>query len=90
LARRLLGFFAVQFTIEARPLTSDTWLTGAGAQPRRTTIEAADPQGAISEFVRQGQCQLLSFTCPARGRESIATVKKQDSMYLVRVYADLR
>ena len=78
----------MQFTIEARPLTSDTRRMGAGAQPTHTTIEAADPQGAISEFVRQDHAELMSFTCPAKGRESIATVKKRDSFFLVRVYAN--
>ena len=78
----------MQFTIEARPLTSDTCRTGAGAQPTQTTIEATDPHDAISEFVRQDHCELVSFSCPAKGRESIATVKKQDSVFLVRVYAN--
>lgn len=80
----------MQFTIEARPLTSDTFSIGAGAQPTQTMIEAVNPQDAISEFVRRDHCELVSFSSPARGRESIATVKKQDSVYLVRVYADLR
>ena len=70
----------MQFTIEARPLTSDTCGT------TQTTIEAADPQDAISEFVRQDHCELVSFASPGTGRESIATVKKQDSVFLIRVY----
>jgi hypothetical protein len=78
----------VQFTIEARPLTSDTSRLGAGAQPTHTTIEATDPQDAISAFVRQDHCELMSFSRPGNGRESIATVRKRDSIFLVRVYPD--
>ena len=69
----------MQFTIESRQLTSST-------ESRQTTIEAANPDDAISEFVRRDDSELVSFLKPAEGRESIATVKKNDSVYLVRVY----
>jgi hypothetical protein len=50
------------------------------------TLEARDEGDAISQFVRGNESELVSFQ-PVRGRESIATVKKNDSVYLVRVYA---
>ncbi len=52
-----------------------------------TLIEAVSPDDAIGEFVRMNESELVSLHSPARGRESIATVKKNDLVYLVRVYA---
>jgi len=78
----------LQYTIEARELTNEsTHRPPFDASPRRMTIEATDPDQAISEFVRQERSELVSLTRPATGRESIATVKKDDSVFLVRVYA---
>ena len=70
----------MQFTIETRKLTS------AKGETLSTVVEATDPDSALSEFVRKSASELVSFSTPARGRESIATVKKNDSVYLVRVY----
>jgi len=50
-------------------------------------IEAADADEAISQFIVQNASELVSVIRPGRGRESIATVKKDDCVYLVRVYA---
>ena len=72
----------MQFTIESRELTFES----ARSESRSTIIEAADRDAALSEFVRRSASQLVSFATPARGRESIATVKKDDSVYLIRVY----
>ena len=78
----------MQFTIEARELTSEyTHRPSIDSRSRRTTIEARTPDEAISRFVKQNHSELVSVSRPARGRESIATVKKDDSVYLVRVYA---
>lgn len=73
----------MQYTIEARQLTSEH----QGASPWRTTVEASDPDEAISRFVADDESELVSFVRP-RGHESIATIKKNDRMYLVRVYAN--
>lgn len=76
----------MQYTIEARELTSESRQqipTGAGT--RRVTLEAQDEDDAISQFVQRNESELVSFQA-MRGRESIATVKKDDSVYLVRVY----
>jgi hypothetical protein len=70
----------VQFTIESRKLTNDV-------ETKRTFIEAGSPDDAIGEFVRRNHSELVSLTKPVPGQESIATVKKDDSVFLVRVYA---
>ena len=57
------------------------------AAPKQIFIEAGTPDDAIGEFVRQNGSELVSLTKPVRGQESIATVKKNDSVFLVRVYA---
>jgi hypothetical protein len=72
----------VQFTIEARALRNDD------GGLRRTFVEAADAEEAIARFVRLSDAELVSCSRPRRGHESIATVKKQDAVFLVRIYAD--
>ena len=72
----------MQYTIESRPLTSDT------TPLKQVRIEAANPESAISEYVRRSHLDLVSVTKPLTGRESIATVKKDDTVFLVRVYSD--
>jgi hypothetical protein len=76
----------LQYTIETRELTSEsTQRISAETGTRRVTLEARDEGDAISQFVSGNDSELVSFQ-PVRGRESIATVKKNDSVYLVRVY----
>ena len=78
----------MQYTIEARELTSEyTLRPSQDNASRRTVIEAADAGEAIHQYVRQSAAELVSFSSPGRGRESIATVKKEDMVFLVRVYA---
>jgi len=69
----------LQYTIEARPLTQTE-------SPSSTTIEASDAGEALSHFVRSSQSEIVSFQATP-GRESIATVKKKDTVFLVRVYS---
>ena len=76
----------MQYTIEARELTSESRHRPVDMASRRTTVEADDAAGAIHQFVRDSHAELVSFTEPARSSESIATVKKEDAVYLVRVY----
>jgi hypothetical protein len=77
----------LQYLIEARELTNEyTHRPSFDAKPQRTTVEASDADDAISQFVRESELELVSFVKP-RGRESIATVKKNDCVYLVRVSA---
>jgi hypothetical protein len=78
----------LQFTIESRQLTNEyTHRPSFDDQTRQTLIEAGTVDDAIGEFVRQNGSELVNLTTPARGRESIATVKKDDCVFLVRVYS---
>jgi hypothetical protein len=78
----------LQYTIETRQLTSEsTHRPAHDVQPSRILVEAAGPDEAIARFVRENQSELVSLTKLAIGRESIATVKKDDAVFLVRVYA---
>jgi hypothetical protein len=78
----------LQYTIEARHLTNEyTHRPAHEAHPQRIVIEASDAGEAIKEFVNGHQSELVSFLNPGRGQESIGTVRKDDSIYLVRVYA---
>jgi hypothetical protein len=76
----------LQYTIEARELTNAYTHPPKQSESRRTFIDAVDPNEAITEYVRESAAELVSFTRPGRG-ESIATVKKEDTIFLVRVYA---
>ena len=75
------------FTIESRELTNESRRSPGNGELKWATIEAADADDAISQFVRQSDSQLVSFLKPSECRESIATVKKDDVVFLVRVYA---
>ena len=72
----------MQYTIEARELRSEST-----PELRRRTIEANNDAEALDRFVREERSELVSLTRPARGGESIATVRKEDVVFLVRVYA---
>ena len=77
----------MQYTIEARELTNEyTHRPAYDVQSRHMTVEAGDADEAISQYVQACDAELVSFTNPARGQESIATVKKEDAVFLVRVY----
>jgi hypothetical protein len=78
----------LQYTIETRQLTSGTRLPPiSDGAPGRLILEAADADDAISQFLRGHHSELVSLTQPLIGRESIATVRKNDRIFLVRVYA---
>ena len=78
----------MQYTIEERELRNEsTPRPSSDKEPRRLVIEADDADEAISQFVVQNDSELVSVSRPARGSESIATVKKDDCVYLLRVYA---
>ena len=79
----------MQFTIESRELSfNSNHPRVVRVEPTSMTIDADTADAAISEFVRQNESELVSFQKPAECRESIATVKKDDVVFLVRVYAD--
>ena len=77
----------MQYTIESRPLTNESTRRSFDGEPRQTTIEAADVDDAITQFVHQNASELVSLTKPIKGSESIATVRKDEAVFLVRVYA---
>jgi hypothetical protein len=78
----------LQYTIEARELTNEyTHRPSFDGELRSMTVEASDAGEAISQFVEENQSELVSFIRPGNSRESIATVKKEDAVFLVRVYA---
>jgi hypothetical protein len=77
----------LQYTIEARELTTEANRPSRGSESLRTVVMARDPDEAIHQYVRDRDAELVSFSHPARGHESIATVKKEDTVFLVRVYA---
>lgn len=74
----------MQYTIEARELTNGY----AHRTQSPLTIEADDADQAIDRFVRDCNAELMSCIRPARGPESIATVKTEDAILLVRVYSE--
>ena len=51
----------------------------------RPLAPATNPDGF--RFVHQSASELVSLTTPPKGSESIATVRKNDSVFLLRVYA---
>ncbi len=78
----------MRYTIEARELTSDsTRRTANGGEPETMVVDAFDADDAISRFVTANGSELVSFTRP-KGGESIATVRKDDLFFLVRIYAN--
>ena len=78
----------MRYTIEARELTNEnTHRPTFDDHTRRTVVEASDADDAISQFIRQSDSELVSLIQPLQGRESIATVKKDDCVFLLRVYA---
>lgn len=78
----------MQYTIESRPLTSASIPSDRRrASHHEVIIDAEDARHAIAEFVRQNESELVSLTSPRKSSESIATVKKDDRVFLVRVYA---
>ena len=79
----------MQYTIEARELTNEYTHRPSFDQPSQLmTVEAQSADDAISQFIVRNASELVSFSRPGRGQESIATVKKDDSVYLVRIYAE--
>ena len=78
----------MQYTIETRPLTSEaTQRRSAAPEPSSTTIEAGDAGEALSHFMRDSDSELVSFQ-PTPGRESIATIRRNEAVFLVRVYSN--
>jgi hypothetical protein len=82
------GGTEVTYTIEARPLTNEFTHRPPFDAAEQLTFDAATPDDAISQFVNASDSELVSVTHPAAGRESIATVRKGDAVFLVRIYSE--
>jgi hypothetical protein len=76
-----------RYTIETRPLTRENTPRSDSDGLGPAVIEATDAGEALSAFARDKSSEVVSFQ-PVTGRESIATVRWHDDVFLVRVYAD--
>lgn len=77
----------MQYTIESRELTSEyTHRPSFDGESQHVLVEAKDDEEAISRYVADSEAELVSLYRPTRGTESIATIKKADAVFLVRVY----
>jgi hypothetical protein len=76
----------LQYTIEARELTTakSRSLSVDAASP--VIVEARDTDEAITRYNHANESELVSLVHPGRSREAIATVRKEDSIYLLRIY----
>jgi hypothetical protein len=52
-----------------------------------TIVEASDERDAIQRYVEQRDAELVSMIKPSGAGESIATIRREDAIVLVRVYA---
>ncbi len=79
----------MHFTIEARELTrAETGDRRPEAEPLLTVVVAKDADEAIHRYVRDRSAELTSFVQPGASHESIGTIRKEDAMFLVRVYSE--
>ena len=77
----------MRYTIETRPLRRETTQNAVSEDGSGSVfIEASDAVAALSAFARDRSSEVMSFQ-PVAGRESIGTVRQNDEVYLVRVYA---
>lgn len=78
----------MRYTIEARELIREfSERPSADGRTRHAVVEANDADEAITLFIRENDSELVSLIQPLQGRESIATVRKDDSVFLLRVYS---
>jgi hypothetical protein len=76
---------SLHFTIESRELSSSTRRTSS-QDPTRCIVDADDADDALTRFLTTSAAELLSKVSPRGGTESIATMKKDDALYLLRIY----
>ncbi|HEX7706993.1 MAG TPA: hypothetical protein VF701_11105 [Thermoanaerobaculia bacterium] len=78
----------MQYTIEARELTTaKTRSLSFDTAHRPVVIEARDSDEALTRYIHANESELVSLVRPGRSREAIATVRKEDTLYLLRVYS---
>ena len=77
----------MQYAIEARQLTGEHSRRPVfEAERKAIIIEASTADEAISQFLSENNSELVSLSRPLRGSESIATVRKDDTVFLLRIY----
>jgi hypothetical protein len=77
----------LQYTIEARELTTAKSRKTSLGTGRPVIVEARDTDDAITRYILANQSELVSLVHPGRSHEAIATVRKEDSIFLLRVYS---
>ncbi len=78
----------MQFTIERRRLSSEPHHAESDLESATSVIEAADPEDAIFKYVADERSELMSHAHALRGTESVATVRKNDAVYMLHVYSN--
>jgi hypothetical protein len=77
----------VQFTIEKCPLSSEPgqgdWIESEAAN---SIVEASDSADAVSKYLAGESSELMSHVHPLWGAESVAMVRKDDTVYMLRIY----
>jgi hypothetical protein len=76
----------MKFSIEQRQLTSEESHRPV-FEPESTTavIEAADHDEAIGWLAHTGHSEVISVVRPLRGGEAVATVRRNEAVFLWRV-----
>lgn len=77
----------MQFTIEARELSRGA-RTAVPPVPSNWSVDADDPREALERFTTVSAAELMSLIRTSSDGESIATVRKDDTVFLVRVYRE--
>jgi hypothetical protein len=77
----------VQFTIEKSQLTVDSHQGAAiDSEPTTAVVEASDSEDAVFKYLAEESSELMSHVHPLWGAESVATVRKDDALYMLRIY----
>jgi hypothetical protein len=76
----------VQFTIEKSQLTVERHHAAVGLERAKAIVEAADLDEAMQKYLAEESSELMSQVRPLRGAESVATVRKDDALYMLRIY----
>jgi hypothetical protein len=75
----------LHFTIEARELSCSE-RRRTGDIPSSWTVDASDAGEALQRFTDHSAAEMKSMVRTSRDGESIATVRKDDSLFLLRIY----
>jgi hypothetical protein len=76
----------LQFTIEKSQLTVERRPAAASLERVTAVVEATDLDEAMHKYLAEESSELMSQVRPLRGAESVATVRKDDALYMLRIY----